>query len=421
MNKLILAISAVLTLGITQIGTAQETEKQFVIENRHNSPESVDKPYVILISLDGFRHDYIDMYDAKFLKKIAGKGVKAESMIPSYPSVTFPNHYTIVTGLYPAHHGLVGNNILDTTTGDRYSLKNHKAVTNPKWYGGTPLWVLAEQQGMLSACYYWPGSEAPIKDKYPSYYYGYSEKASVNERVNEVTKWLELPAEKRPHFITFYMPEVDHAGHSFGPESKETKEAVEYVDKAMEKLFNTINKTGLPVNFIIVSDHGMLALDQEVQLQLPLKIDDKALSVVSNGTYVSVFVKNKKDINSWYEKFKKAADPKLMQVFQHDSLPEHYNFGGQDDRFDRVGDIVLTAQPPYYFSNHKLPGSHGFDPTLVKEMHAIFIAYGPNIKENMTIPSFENVNVYPIITDILKLETDENLDGNHDISREILK
>ncbi|WP_353159899.1 ectonucleotide pyrophosphatase/phosphodiesterase [Myroides odoratus] len=422
MKKLALSLMTLFLVGGSFALQAQEIEKQLVIEERKNDPKSEESPYVILVSLDGFRYDYIEKHEAKFLAELANLGTKAESLIPSYPSVTFPNHYSIVTGMYPGHHGLVGNNMYDRNTEERYSLGNAKAVTDAKWYGGTPLWVLAEQQGMLSACYYWPGSEAPIQKVLPTYYYKYSEKSDIDSRLVQVKEWLKLPAEKRPHFITFYMPEVDHAGHQFGPDAEETQKAVQYVDEAMEKLYTLVKDSGLPINLFIVSDHGMLELDQKTLLKLPFEVDEKEMAVASNGTYVSLFIKDPKKIKTWYEKIKKSIDPKLMEVHLKDNLPQEYHFGSKDDRYNRVGDIVLTAHAPYYFTNRPLAGSHGFDPAKVKEMHALFMAVGPNIKEKNTIKSFENVHIYPMIAKILGLSVNEKqLDGTGAVAKEVLK
>ena len=422
MKKFAWSILTLFLVGGSFALQAQEVEKQMVVENRKNSPEKEESPYVILVSLDGFRYDYIEKHQAKFLAEFATLGTQAESLIPSYPSVTFPNHYSIVTGLYPGHHGLVGNTMYDRQTEERYSLGNAKAVTDAKWYGGTPLWVLAEQQGMLSACYYWPGSEAPIQGKLPTYYYKYSEKSSIDSRLEQVNEWLKLPAEKRPHFITFYMPEVDHAGHQFGPDAEETTKAVQYVDEAMRKLYDIVKESGLPINLVVVSDHGMLALDQKTLLKLPFKVDESEMAVASNGTYVSLFIKDPKKISSWYEKIKESIDPKLMEVHRKDELPEAYHFGTKDDRYNRVGDIVLTAHAPYYFTNRALAGSHGFDPAKVKEMHALFMAVGPNFKVNNRVASFENVHIYPMIAQILKLSIkDQKIDGSEEVTNTLVK
>ncbi|MEC4113676.1 alkaline phosphatase family protein [Myroides pelagicus] len=421
MNKFLLTALGLLSLATSTITVAQEKEKQLVLENRLNNPKQVDKPYVILISIDGFRYDYIEKHQAEFLKSFGEEGVRAESMRPSYPSVTFPNHYTLVTGLYPSHHGLVGNNMYDRKMDARYSLRNKKAVTNKEWYGGTPLWVLAEQQEMLSACYYWPGSEADIKGVLPTYYYEYTEKTPMNDRIGEVVKWLSLPEEERPHFITFYLPEVDHAGHRYGPDAEETREAVQYADRSIQQLVNEVDKLNLPVNYVVVSDHGMINLNQKKLLEFPVKLDGEALKIASNGVYVSVFVNDKTQIDHWYKKIDKAAKKKYMKVYKHDDIPASLNFGGEHDRFDRIGDIVVIAESPYYFTNKKLPGSHGFDPKTVKEMHAIFLAKGPQFKERLTVPTFENVDVYPIVTEILGLEITEELDGTTEVAKQVLK
>ncbi|MHC5201024.1 alkaline phosphatase family protein [Myroides sp. LJL119] len=421
MKKLLYSVFIVLGFSSTLIAQSNPVEEQIVVADRKNSPQQVEKPYVIMISIDGFRHDYLQKHDAKFLKEFSKKGVLAESLIPSFPSVTFPNHYTLVTGLYPGNHGLIGNNIYDPEMDSRYSLSNAKAVRNKQWYGGTPIWVLAENQGLLSACYYWPGSEADIKNTLPSYYYQYSEKANIQDRIQAVVDWLNLPQEQRPHYITFYFPDVDHAGHRYGPDAVQTYDAVQYVDKAIADLVSSVSKTGLDVNYVIVSDHGMLEMDQQKVLSFPLKADPEELVLVSNGVLMNVFVKDKNKIELWYEKIKQASDPRYMTVYKNQDIPLEHNYGGSNDKFNRVGDIVITANAPYYFTNKPFAASHGWDPLKVKEMHAIFMGVGPAFHQNKKVESFENVDVYPIVTQILGLEITEPIDGNSDMAKKVLK
>lgn len=391
---------------------AQNNEKQIIVEQRKNAVEQREKPYVILISADGFRYDYIEKYNAEFLKQISKQGVRSDALIPSFPSVTFPNHYSIVTGLYPAHHGLVGNNMLDVTTGDRYSLRNQKAIVDPKWYGGTPIWVLAEQNQMLTACYYWPGSEASIKGVLPTYFYIYSENTSIDDRIKEVEEWLRLPEDLRPHLITFYMPEVDHAGHSYGPDAKETEEAVKFVDASLRKLNETVNKLKLPVYFVFVSDHGMNAVDQENPIKFPIKVDEEKLDIVSNGTYVSVFVKEKKDIPHYYNSIK-SAQTNQFEVYLKEDVPSHLSFNAKEDKYGRIGDIVLLAKAPYLFSNGKpIPGAHGYDPYEIENMNATFVVWGNSVKPKR-IKKVENVHIYPLLAKILGLEIKEDIDGDN--------
>jgi predicted AlkP superfamily pyrophosphatase or phosphodiesterase len=204
------------------VSLAQDTT-QYITWDRVNSPQQEKKPYVILISADGFRYDLADKYQATNLLKLRAQGVQAEYMFPSYPSLTFPNHYTIVTGMYPAHHGLVDNYFYDTTRKSFYSYKNPKTARDSFYYGGTPLWVLAEQNKMLSASFYWVGSEAAVQGVRPTYYYHYNEAIPVDDRIEIIKSWLALPEDRRPHFITVYFPQVDHAEHSYGPDAWQTK------------------------------------------------------------------------------------------------------------------------------------------------------------------------------------------------------
>ena len=420
MKKSILSIFSAIVLTFSVSANAQEIEEQIVIENRVNDAKQQDKPYVILISADGFRYDYAQKHDAKNLLELSKNGVKADAMYPSFPSVTFPNHYTIVTGLMPIHHGLVGNNMFDREVGDRYSLGNRNAVINPKWYGGTPIWNLAEQNKMLSACYYWPGSEAPINGMFPTYSYKYSEKSPIDYRIQQVVNWLQLPAEKRPHLITFYFPEVDHAGHTFGPDAVETKEAVQFVDQSVRKLNDEVAKTGLKVNFVFVSDHGMTRIDDENPLKLPVKIDETKVDVASNGSYVSLFVKDKKDIETIYKEIK-STENSTFDVYKTTNVPSKYHFDTKNDRHNRIGDIILIAHAPNYFSNKNAPkGSHGFYVKETPEMKATFMAWGPNIKSGKEIKVFPNTQIYPMIAKLLGLPIQEKIDGTNQLANKIL-
>jgi predicted AlkP superfamily pyrophosphatase or phosphodiesterase len=398
---------------------AQDTSQQ-IIPNRRNSIDQQQKPYVILISADGFRHDFADKYAAKNLIKLRQSGVAAASMIPSFPSLTFPNHYTIVTGLYPAHHGLVENNFYDKKRQLPYSDTNKKEVVDGKWYGGTPLWNLAEQQQMLAASFYWVAAEADIQGMKQTYYYNYNTQISIDDRIKTVKDWLQLPPEKRPHLITFYFPQVDHQAHNFGPESAEAAEAVKLIDESIGKLVKTIDSLSLPVNYIFVSDHGMTKVDYKNPLPLPPVVDTSKLVVPNGNALLQLYAKNIGDINPTYAALKKSA--KNYDVYLKKNLPAHWHYGFKDDKFERVGDILLIPKLPFVFniSNKAVTmGKHGFDPQI-KDMQAVFYAWGPLFKKNQRIPSFENIHVYPLIANILGLTIDSEIDGSLDILKEVL-
>ncbi|RXK87485.1 alkaline phosphatase family protein [Filimonas effusa] len=392
----------------------QRDSLQHITEGRKNSAAAQQQPYVILISADGFRYDYAEKYNAQHLIALGEKGVRASSMIPSYPSVTFSNHYTLVTGLYPSHHGLVSNYYYDRARNTSYAMHDKVKVRDGSWYGGTPLWVLAEQQQTLSASMFWVGSEAAIQDTRPTYYYDYNEGIPVNRRIGIVKEWLSLPEDRRPHFITFYVSEPDHAGHHYGPDAEETRHAVLSVDSIVYNLTQAVASTGLPVNFIFVADHGMTAVNREQPLKLPEGIDTSKFMVSSSGTTLMLYGKSKTDIRRLYKALKKADKPENhYKIYRKQDMPAHLHYGEKDDRFDRIGDILLLPEWPYVFANKKPnPGYHGFDPTVVKDMHAIFMAWGPAFKQHLKIPSFENVNVYPLVAQILDLKITSPIDGS---------
>ncbi|TPE45856.1 alkaline phosphatase family protein [Pontibacter mangrovi] len=402
---------------------AQQDSLQQVVEGRRNSPEQMQKPYVIMISVDGFRYDYADKYNAHNLQALRASGVEAASMIPSFPSKTFPNHYTLVTGMYPSTHGLINNYFYDPQRREYYSMRNRAQVEDGSWYGGVPLWVLAEQNSMLSASYYWVGSEAPVQGLRPTYWYKYREDIPFEERVQTVVNWLELPAEKRPHLITFYLPEVDHAGHRFGPDAPETQQAVQELDARLKQLTEAVAATGLPVNYVFVSDHGMTQIDQEHTLSMPAAIDTADFLVSGAGMVVELHAKNKDAIKPTYKKLKKESRG-AYKVYLKRKMPKRLHYGIKDDKYDRIGDILLLTDAPkvFNFSSRKpSPGAHGFDPYAVKDMHATFYAWGPAFAKGKKLPSFENIQVYPIVAKLLGLKYSHKIDGDGKIAKEALQ
>ncbi|MFM8441375.1 MAG: ectonucleotide pyrophosphatase/phosphodiesterase, partial [Acidobacteriota bacterium] len=192
------------------------------------------KPTVILISADGFRPDYLDRYPAPTLNRLASAGIRAEWMETSFPAKTFPNHYSVATGLYPANHGIVDNNVWDF--GTVFSMGKREEVENPRWWLGEPIWVTAQKQGQIAASYFFVGSEAPISGVRPKYWRSYNGGVPPQLRVDTVLGWLDLPVNERPTLITMYFSDTDDAGHEFGPDSAEAKYAVTNVDGYIARL-----------------------------------------------------------------------------------------------------------------------------------------------------------------------------------------
>ena len=408
---------------ITTFAAAQDTAQQ-ITSGRYNSKQQEKKPYVILISADGFRSDYAEKYNAVNLLRLSGQGVRADHMLSSFPSLTFPNHYTIVTGLYPSHHGLVDNTFYDTKRDQVYTMGNKKFVADGTWYGGTPLWVLSEQQQMLSANYFWVGSESDIQGIRPTYYFLYNEKTAIESRIETVKKWLQLPESKRPHFITFYFPEVDHEAHIYGPDSKETGAAVRFVDESIGKMVAEITTLNLPVNYIFVSDHGMTKIDNNKAIPLPSSIDTFKFFVPSAEAVLHLYAKEKRFIKPAYKSLKKQAREFEVHLVRK-NVPGRWHYSKKDDRFNRIGDIIVTPKLPAFFDIGKKKntniGKHGFDP-FIPDMHATFYAWGPAFKQDIRISGFENIHIYPLITTILGLTYNEDeIDGKLKILKPVLK
>ncbi|MEO7121067.1 MAG: ectonucleotide pyrophosphatase/phosphodiesterase [Ginsengibacter sp.] len=399
---------------------AQDTTEQ-VVPGRYNSASQEDKPYVILISADGFRYDLADKYQAKNLLSLRQEGVEAAYMRPAFPSLTFPNHYSIVTGLYPAHHGLVDNTFYDEANKVVYSMGNPAVALDSTYYGGTPLWVLAEKDSMLAASFYWVGSEVPVQNTRPTYYYKYSTKIGIDKRLEQVREWLQLPENTRPHFITFYFPEVDHEEHLHGIDSKEAQAAVEFVDESVGRMNAMVDSLHLPVSFIFVSDHGMTNIDTAHFIdQLP-GLDTSKFIIPPGDALLHLYAKNKDDILPAYNAMKIQA--KDFDVYLADSMPAKWHYSTSDDYYHRIGDIILIPHLPEVFNLRKrklTPGKHGFD-NYLPDMRATFYAWGPAFKQNFKIPAFDNVDVYPLIATILGLNYSNKIDGSLGVLQDILR
>jgi predicted AlkP superfamily pyrophosphatase or phosphodiesterase len=246
----ILAAIAALTLAATH-GFAQR------------DPFADLQPTVILVSFDGFRWDYPSKAPTPNLRRLMERGVQARNLIPSFPSKTFPNHYSIVTGLYPGHHGIVANNIFDPPTGRTFATAKREELRDPMWWGGTPIWTLVERAGRKSAPLFWPGSEAPHAALMPAYWEPYEENRPGNARIDQILSWLDLPPAQRPTFLSLYFEDTDAAGHADGPDSPQVRDAIMRDDAYIGRLMDGLSRRGLVdrVNVVVVSDHGMAAVD----------------------------------------------------------------------------------------------------------------------------------------------------------------
>ncbi|OEK05653.1 alkaline phosphatase family protein [Roseivirga misakiensis] len=391
-----------------------------------------NKPYVILISFDGFRHDYVEKYNTPNFKALIKEGVAADAMLPSYPSKTFPNHYTIVTGMYPDNHGLVDNNFYDAELDLQYSISNRDVVENPAFYGGLPLWQLVQQNDMKSASYFWVGSETSIAGSYPNYYHIYDGSVPNDERVNAVIEWLKLPENERPNFISLYFSLVDSAGHGFGPNGEKTKEAVLEADRLLGLLMTLVNQIDLPINIVVTSDHGMHEITPQEDSYITVPdllggLDRDKFRFVSNGAHGHFYGADTAYLAEIANILKTRKESSNYQVFFKAEMPEYWHYGTNN----RVGDLFVKMNPGHYLTSPQrksqairlqaFRGEHGFDPGETEDMGAIFYAKGPNFKSGMKIGKFRNIHVYPLIASVLGITSLPEIDGNLEVLKPILK
>ena len=369
-----------------------------------NSAHAMKQHYVVLVSLDGFRYDYPEEHGAVQLQRLAKDGARAyDGMLPSYPSLTFPNHWTLVTGLLPEHHGIVRNSFYDPARKQTYEYKNTETSSDGSWYGGTPLWSLAEQQGMRAAVFMWPGSEAEVAGHRPSSFAHFEDQLDGHVGIDQIVTWLKLPAEQRPHFIAFYMPTTDHAGHWYGPDSVQETAAVHQMDGVIGDLRKQLDATGLPVDLVVVADHGMVLNDNN-WIQLDQYADLSHTKVVEWSLYPD----SEAETEKVYSEFLSHPDPRFS-VYRQKDVPEHLKYTGNA----RIGDPVLVPNGPYIAHLHagkprEDVGDHGYDPTKLTAMKALFVANGPDIRKGVSLPVFANVDVYSFIAKLLDLKAPAN-------------
>ncbi|TXB68303.1 alkaline phosphatase family protein [Phaeodactylibacter luteus] len=394
---------------------------------QQNSEEAQAKPYVILISCDGYRWDYTARFQPPNITRRLASGVQAFSMIPSFPSKTFPNHYAIATGLIPERNGLVANTFYDPERQEEYYISKRSAVEDGTWYEGTPLWVNAEQNGMVSASFFFVGSEADIQGVRPSYFFPYKGATPNEERVDQVLQWLRLPEGQRPHLITMYFSDMDDAGHRYGPSNDEViGKSLLKLDADLGRLFDGVDATGLPVNIVMVSDHGMVDVAPDKLINIdPLK-DDSLFRVANNGAMAIVYLEPGADPAATEAFLNEKAAGLPLEVYALEDFP-HYHSKSDP----RLGDFILYPEYGFYLSDSrriglvqsgrfKQGGEHGFDPEY-PDMHAIFYAFGPAFKPGLAIPSFRNVHVYPLICQLLGLPVPAGIDGRAEVLQGILQ
>ncbi|MCE2860903.1 MAG: hypothetical protein RIR76_986 [Verrucomicrobiota bacterium] len=391
-----------------------------------NRGAGADSP-LILVSLDGFRHDYCDLYPAESptLRDMRAAGSSARGLIPVFPSNTFPGHYSLVTGLHPGRHGIINNDFFDAERGTFFHYFQPSSFRDGSWWGGEPIWATAERQGRRAAAHFWVGSEAVIGGRRPTFWKPFDYSVPFARRLDEVSEWLRKPAAERPSLVAFYLEEVNGAGHRFGPDSPEVAAAVRQVDHHLAELRRRFRELGLTPNFVVVSDHGMTATALERVVVLDDILDPRTVQIDSDGSLLAL-----RPLSGTAEQLvEKFRDVRHVRAFQSADLPAHFALKPGP----RVAPVWVLPEEGWHIAPRStverlrrkyaekgyLAGDHGYDP-LISSMHGILIAEGPAFQRGRVADAASAVHVYPLLCMVLGLQPAPN-DGDDRLARALLR
>ena len=377
------------------------------------------EPIVLMVSFDGFRHDYAERFEAGQFQRVAREGTSAEGLIPVFPSKTFPNHLSIATGVRPAKHGIVDNVFYDRDRDRTYTLRDPAIVADGSWYEAEPIWVAAERQGVNTAAFFWVGSEAPIHGVQPKDWRVYDEDIPNAQRVDTVLEWLDRPETTRPRLIMLYFSAVDTAAHRHGALSDQVREAVRHVDRMLGRLLDGIDARSEVrdrVHLILVSDHGMADVERYVTVPAP---PIQPLKQFNRSAFVSMWFE---DLSSLAPYAKQVERDTGLQVMTRGHFPD---WTGLNDSH-RAPDMLVLGEPGtgvVLESRHHdeaIAATHGYRP-VDPIMYGIFFAWGPRIQAGKRIPAFENIHIYPLVAELLGIEPNPEIDGRADVLHPILR
>lgn len=375
-------------------------------------------PPLLLISIDGFRHDYMQKAELPVLEQLTAEGLKADSLQLVFPTKTFAAHYSTATGLYAENSGVVANSMWDPKRKSRFSMGNRDAVGDGYWYDGEPIWNTVEKAGKIAATYFWPGSEAQIGGIRPSIWKPYAGDTPHDMRVDQVLEWLALPEDQRPAFLTLYFSAVDSAGHRHGPDHPAIVEAMFEVDRALGRLVEGLKQLGLynEMHILITSDHGMQTIDLDRYILLDDFLDLSRANVSDWGPAAQIWTV---DGGPSADELLAAIDighPGIRRAWKKGNAPARFHF----DDHQRVPDLTVEAELGWMISNKAyyagmqrglLNGMHGWDPAWHR-MHGVFIAHGPAFVPGDRLPAVRSVDLYSLMArlmDVPPADTDGSL------------
>lgn len=377
-----------------------------------------EKKYVLIVSMDGFRYDYPQRFDTPNLDYIAETGVFSDSLVPVFPSSTFPNHYSMATGLYPDNHGIVANNFYCAEIDRSFFIRDRDAIENGAFYAGEPIWNTAQKQGIKTATYYWVGSEAEIDGMQPDYWKKYDGSVSFENRIDSVIYWFSLPETKRPQLVMLYFDEPDHTGHRLGPDNDAMAVTIEYLDSLTGVLHSKLKKLDIyeNLNFIVTSDHGMAHTDVSRHINLMDYIQGDWIERRHGGSPVYIIEPKPEFADTVYSIISGIDN---LSIWKNDELPERFNYGNNPRTLSMTiaADIGWSVGVREY--NNRYIGSHGYD-NKYREMHTVFYATGPDFKTGHKHSKFMVIDLYPLLVKLLGIKP-AKVDGDFDRVKGMLK
>ncbi len=369
-----------------------------------------EKPTLILVSFDGFRWDYAQRGLTPNLEFMAQSGVKASSLEPAFPSKTFPNHLSIITGMYPENHGIIYNQIADPFSGRHYDIGNDPSNKQGRWYQGEAIWETLQRQGVRTASYFWPGSEIEVEERHPGIFERYQHNRPYEERIDGVLRWLQLPEEKRPQFITLYFHETDSFGHQFGPDSPEINIAIARLDTMLGRLFAGLKQIDqfATTSIIVVADHGMTAIDTNRVVRVDKFLHREKYETMGYGPMIGIRPEAGR-INAVFERLNKQEA--RYKVYKREDVPAWFHYS----KHPFIPPLILIAEMGWTLTTEPVEqlgkGNHGYDNHHL-EMHAIFFARGPAFKKGYRCGTLRNIDIYPMICRIFNVLPRQNIDGS---------
>jgi len=372
------------------------------------------QPYVILISFDGYRWDYINRGITPNINLLIDGGVKASSFMPVFPTKTFPNHISIITGMYPENHGILFNEFKDPFNGREYRIRDSVEVRDSRWYKGEAFWETARGQGIITASYFWPSSDINLEYRRPDYFHHYEHERPYDVRVTGVIDWLKLPHDQRPHFITMYFDLTDGVGHRYGPISPEMDMAISSLDSTLGKLLSGLEEIQMrdSVNIILVSDHGMTEVNFEKIINVEEMLEGYQFVSSNNGPAMMISADDD-DIEKIYSLLK--MNENHYKVYLKNDIPPFYHFS----KSPMISEILLVAEMGWavvtnkdlkWMKPDKYNGNHGYDNHHL-DMHGVFVAAGPRFKNNYKTGTINCLDIYSLLCKIFSIIPNSNIDG----------